>query len=127
MHISLEPSPFPRKGLVYTLFTHAHALDFTLFREKSMIGQWVGMRFYDKLAHAKNSVYQALIYFRKAWVRGLCAHTFTTIQDMLLDSDYQAEHACIMSGSGNKGKYSSQSTMEYPVNHGICGNSILVL
>ena len=27
-----------------------------------MIGQWVGMRFYDKLAHAKHNVYQALVY-----------------------------------------------------------------
>ena len=35
-----------------------------------MIGQWLSMCFYDKLAHAKNSVYQALSYLDKAWVRG---------------------------------------------------------
>ena len=29
-----------------------------------MIGQWVSMCFYDKLAHAKNSVYQARVSYR---------------------------------------------------------------
>ena len=33
-----------------------------------MIGQWVGMRFHDKLVHAKNSVPGP--YLDKAWVRG---------------------------------------------------------
>ena len=40
---------------------------FTLFHEKSMIGQWVRMRFNNKSAHAKNSVYQALIWIRPGY------------------------------------------------------------
>ena len=32
-----------------------------------MIGQWVRMHFYDKLVHAKNSVYQALIWIRPGY------------------------------------------------------------
>ena len=57
---SLECSPFPQNGLVHTVhacagFSHSSA-------KRSVICQWVGMRFYDKLVHAKNSVYQALIW-----------------------------------------------------------------
>ena len=42
-------------------------LAFTLFCEKSIIGQWARMHFYDKLVHAKNRVYQALIWIRPGY------------------------------------------------------------
>ena len=63
-HAMLASNPAPsHERAWYTLFTHA--LDF--LHEESMIGQWVGMRFYDKLAQAKNSVYQALIWTRPGY------------------------------------------------------------
>ena len=46
---SLEPSPFPRKGLAGTHCSRMCWI-YILFSEKSMIGQWVWMHFYDKLA-----------------------------------------------------------------------------
>ena len=65
--LSLEPSPFPRKILVHTACSRMCWI-FTLFREKSMICQWVDMHFYDKLVHAKNSVYQALILDKACYI-----------------------------------------------------------
>ena len=63
MCLVASDQPLPTKG-PGTLFMHV--LDFHTFPcdwLMSMIGQWVRMRFYDKLVHA-------CPYLDKAWVRG---------------------------------------------------------
>ena len=57
--IASNPTPSHERAW-YTLFVHA--LIFTLFCEKSIIGQWARMHFYDKLVPG--------LYLDKAWVRG---------------------------------------------------------
>ena len=57
MQLHAEPSPFPPKGQVHTVHTCAGFAH-------SMIGQWVGICFYNRLAHDKNS---ALIWIRPGY------------------------------------------------------------
>ena len=60
--LASNPAPSHERAW-YTLFMQAlDFLDFHTFREKSMIGQWVRMHFYDK-----NSVYQALLWIRPGY------------------------------------------------------------
>ena len=93
----LEPSPFQRAWPV-------HAVRARWISHFSVKRQWVGIRFYDKLAHAKNSVYQALIWIRpgyKAATKHSCRYSSHFVYDM-------SDLCSIAEGSGAAGFVHSQ-------------------